>query len=154
MGIARGIAAGVAVMSILASAPAIASGGASNQAEKLRRLDIMLMVTGLRCRTTADNFQADYGRFTTRHLPALNAASTTLKGDLSRRYGPVGANRALDKMSVKMANEYGQGHPWLSCGQLKQITRNLAQVKGTAPLIEAADQLLARNGNPQIALAR
>jgi hypothetical protein len=53
-----------------------------------------------------------------------------------------------------MANEYGQGHPWLSCGQLKQITRNLAQVKGTAPLIEAADQLLARNGNPQIALAR
>ena len=152
MGIAKGVAAGFAALSMLISVPA--SAGPASQAEKLRKLDIMLMVTGLRCRTTSDNFQGDYGRFTTRHIAALNAASNSLKGDLSRRYGAAGANRALDRMSVQMANEYGQGHPWLSCRQLKQVTRNLAQVQGTAPLVEAADQLLTRSGNPQIALAR
>ena len=152
MGMARKMAAGLAAASMLISVPAQA--GSWSQAEKLRRLDIMLMVTGLRCRTTADNFQADYGRFTTAHLPALNAASRSLKTELSRRYGAAGVNRALDRLSVQMANEYGQGHPWLSCGQLKQVARNLAMVKGSAPLLAAADELLGERGSPQVAMAR
>ena len=152
MGIAKGVAASLAAASMLISVPAQA--GSWSQAEKLRRLDIMLMVTGLRCRTTSDNFQADYGRFTTAHLPALNAASNSLKGELRARHGAAGANRALDRLSVQMANEYGQGHPWLSCGQLKQVARNLAVVKGSAPLIAAADELLSSNRNPQVALSR
>jgi hypothetical protein len=53
-----------------------------------------------------------------------------------------------------MANHYGQGHPWLSCGQLKQVTRSLAEARGSAPLLAAADQLLADTGSSQIALAR
>jgi hypothetical protein len=113
-----------------------------SQAEKLRRLDIMLMVTGLRCRTTADNFNSEYGRFTTAHLGTLNAASNTLKADYARRYGAAGANKALDRLSVQMANAYGQGHPWLSCGQLKQVAGTLASVRGVEPLVEAADELL------------
>jgi hypothetical protein len=149
---ARNVAAGMAAMSMLISVPAQA--GSWSQAEKLRRLDIMLMVTGLRCRTTADNFQADYGRFTTAHLPALNAASRSLKTELSRRHGAAGANRALDRLSVQMANDYGQGHPWLSCGQLKQVARNLATVKGSAPLLAAADELLGERGNTQVAMVR
>lgn len=152
MGMARKMAAGLAAASMLISVPAQA--GSWSQAEKLRRLDIMLMVTGLRCRTTADNFQADYGRFTTAHLPALNAASRSLKTELSRRYGAAGVNRALDRLSVQMANEYGQGHPWLSCGQLKQVARNLATVKGSAPLLAAADELLGERGSAQVAMAR
>lgn len=152
MGIAKGVAASLAAASMLISVPAQA--GSWSQAEKLRRLDIMLMVTGLRCRTTSDNFQADYGRFTTAHLPALNAASNSLKGELRARHGAAGANRALDRLSVQMANEYGQGHPWLSCGQLKQVARNLAVVKGSAPLIAAADELLIARGNAQMALVR
>jgi hypothetical protein len=152
MGFAKGVAAGLAAASMLISVPA--SAGGWSQAEKLRRLDIMLMVTGLRCRTGADNFQSDYGRFTTNHLPALNAASNTLKRELTARSGATGANRALDRLSVQMANQYGQGHPWLNCGQLKQVTRSLAAARGSAPLLEAADQLLTEAGNPQIALAR
>jgi hypothetical protein len=154
MGIAKRVAAGLAAVSILASVPASAAPGDPGQAEKLRKLDIMLMVTGLRCRTTPDNFQSDYGRFTTKHIAALNAASAELKGNFARRYGAAGANRALDRMSVQMANEYGQGHPWLTCGQLKQVTRSLVEARGTAPLVEAADQLLVSNGNRHIALAR
>jgi hypothetical protein len=145
----KGVAASVAAVSILLAVPAAAQPGA-NQAEKLRRLDIMLMVTGLRCRKGPDNFQADYGRFTTTHLGALNAASNTLKADFARKYGAAGANRALDKMSVQMANDYGNGHPWLGCGQLKQVTRTLADMRGVEPLVEAADELLG-NGPRQLA---
>lgn len=148
----NGVAASLAAVSMVLSVPA--SAGDMSQAEKLRRLDIMLMVTGLRCRTTADNFQADYGRFTTNHIKELNAASATLKAQMAARYGAAGATRALDKLSVTMANEYGQGHPWLNCSQLKMVARNLAAAKGQAPLVEAADQLLADEGSPQLAWAR
>jgi hypothetical protein len=138
-------------MGLLASVPA--SAGTMGSAEKLRRLDIMLMVTGLRCRTTADNFQADYGRFTTAHIAELNAASNAMKADLSSRFGAAGASRALDRVSTTMANAYGGGHPWLSCGQLKAVARNLAVAQGKAPLEAAADQLLADTGSVQLALA-
>jgi hypothetical protein len=152
MGIVKGVAASLAAVSLLATVPA--SADSLGDAEKLRRLDIMLMVTGLRCRTTADNFQADYGKFTSNHIKTLNAASTTMKTQLAKRYGAGGANRALDKVSVTMANRYGQGHPWLNCGQLKMVARNLAAAKGQAPLIAAADQLLADKDTAQIASAR
>lgn len=136
----KGVAASLAALGMLVSSPAAAGGMGS--AEKLRKLDIMLMVTGLRCRKTADNFTAEYGRFTTNHIGALNAAAQSLKADYTRQYGPTGANRALDKLSVQMANQYGQGHPWLNCAQLKQVTGTLANMRGVAPLYEAADDLL------------
>ncbi len=152
MSTVKGIAASFAAMSLLLTVPAQAAG--MSQAEKLRRLDIMLMVTGLRCRTTADNFQADYGRFTTNHIAELSAANRTLKADLARKYGAAGSNRALDKLSVTMANQYGQGHPWLNCKQLKQVARGLAEARGSAPLVEAADQLLGEGSGTQLAWAR
>ena len=152
MGIARGLAGCLAGASLLFAVPVQAAGW--SKAEKLRRLDIMLMVTGLRCRTTADNFQADYGNFTTKHIVELNAASTALKRDLALHHGAAGASRELDRLSVQMANEYGQGHPWLNCGQLRQVTRNLAASRGSEALEAAADQLLTEEGNPQLALAR
>lgn len=152
MGIAKGFAAAAAVFGMLASVPA--SAGSIEDAEKLRRLDIMLMVTGLRCRTTPYNFQADYGRFTTKHIAALNAASRQLQSQLAARVGPDKAARALDKISTSMANTYGQGHPWLSCAELKVAARSLAQAEGPAVLAEAADQLLARSGSARFAWAR
>ena len=152
MSTVKGVAASFAALSLLFTVPAQAAG--MSQAEKLRRLDIMLMVTGLRCRTTTDNFQADYGRFTTNHIGELNAASNALKVDLARKHGAAGANRALDKLSVTMANQYGQGHPWLNCKQLKEVARGLAAARGSAPLVEAADQLLGESGGSQLAWAR
>ncbi|MBS3932000.1 MAG: S-adenosyl-L-homocysteine hydrolase [Sphingomonadales bacterium] len=147
----KGVAASLAALGMLVSFPAAAGGMGS--AEKLRKLDIMLMVTGLRCRKTADNFTAEYGRFTTNHIGALNAAAQSLKADYTRQYGPVGANRALDKLSVQMANQYGQGHPWLNCAQLKQVTGTLASMRGVAPLYEAADDLL-QTGSRNLAWVR
>ena len=152
MGNARVIAAAMAVFGMLAAMPAKAS--MPEDAAKLRRLDLMLMVTGLRCRNTADNFQPDYERFTTNHIAELNAASHALEGQLAGRVGAANAARALDKISVTMANTYGQGHPWLSCADLKVATRSLAQTAGSAVLVEAADQLLASSGSAGFAWAR
>lgn len=152
MGIANKLTALCAILPLLAAAPA--SADTASRAEKLRRLDIMLMVTSLRCRTTADNFQVDYARFTGKHLGSLNAAAEDLRRELHYRYGRIDADRALDKISVGMANTYGQGHPWLSCQQLKQVARGLADVDGTVALAEAADQLLSPVSGGQLAFAR
>lgn len=149
--LAMGLAA--ASVALGAVAPAQATGALGN-AEKLRRLDIMLMVTSLRCRTTADSFSAEYGSFTTNHLAELNRASDQLRADLALRHGDIGSARALDRISTVMANTYGQGHPWLGCGELKMVTRDLAIMRGEEPLLEAADQLLGENGGPELAYAR
>jgi hypothetical protein len=148
----KNIAAACAAVAILAT-PTAALAGPNGDAEALRKLDIMLMVTSLRCRTTADNFQADYQRFSARNLTALNAAAHTLEANLVKKAGASGAKRTLDKISVGMANEYGNGHPWLGCGELKQITRSLASGKNAAQLTAAADELLSSRPRGQWAMA-
>ena len=143
-------AASLVALAVLGT-PVVAQAGTADQAEALRKLDIMLMVTSLRCRTTADNFQADYQKFSASHLTTLNAASQTLQANLLKQ-GNTG-KRALDKISVGMANQYGNGHPWLSCGELKQITRNLASDKDATHLAVAADDLLSSRPRGQWAMA-
>ena len=144
---------GAVVAGLIAATPAAAAESMSG-AEKIRRMDIMLMVTGLRCRTGANDFRADYGRFTSNHISELNQAAAELRGELAKRHGAAGAGRALDKLSVTMANSYGQGHPWLDCADLKMVASNLADVRGRATLEEAADQLLMPVSPPRFAYSR
>ncbi len=145
-----GVVAGVAALSMLLAAPAGAT--PVDSAEKIRKLDIMLMVTALRCRKGSDNFQADYERFSASHLAELNAASNTLKADLSKRQGAAGAKRALEKISTGMANAYGNSHPWLDCAGLKQVARELAAKQQPGVLLAAADEYLG-SGRGRVALA-
>ncbi len=147
----RYVAAALAAAVMLLTMPARADAPAD--AEKLRRLDIMLMVTGLRCRTTSDDFQRDFQRFEAAHLADLNAANATLRAGLVRSHGAAGASRALDRISTSMANRYGQGHPSLNCAQLKMATRTLARMQGRDALIEAANQLLSPNPRANLAMA-
>lgn len=148
----KNAAASLVALAVLAT-PATVQAGAYDDAENIRKLDIMLMVTSLRCRRTADNFQPDYQRFSSSHLTALNAASRTLQANLVKKGGPAGAKRALDKISVGMANEYGNGHPWLGCGELKRIAKNLATDKDSTKLAAAADDLLSNRPRGQWAMA-
>lgn len=145
------ICAALAVGGMVCAMPASAAGGAD--AEKLRRLDIMLMVTALRCRTTPDNFQPEFQKFEAAHLKELNEAARDLRDGLVARNGVVGAERALDRLSTGMANQYGQGHPWMGCAELKVATRILANIRGREALTEAADQLLAPADRGAFALA-
>lgn len=145
------------VVGVLAAAGLVgampAQAAPASDAEKLRRLDIMLMVTSLRCRTTRDNFQPEFQRFEAAQLATLNQAASDLKARFVASHGAAGAARALDRISTGMANQYGQGHPWLGCAQLKVAARNLAAIKGRAALVEAADQLLAPSARGAFALA-
>jgi len=145
------VLAALAAGGVACAMPASAAG--NGDAEKLRRLDIMLMVTSLRCRTTASNFQPEFQRFEASHLKELNAAAGQLRQSLASQYGATGATRALDRMSTTMANQYGQGHPWLGCAELKVATRILANMRGPDALAEAADQLLAPADRGAFALA-
>lgn len=120
-----------------------------SDAEKLRRLDIMLMVTGLRCRTTADDFLADFQVFEAHHLNELDGATRTLRAELMTRLGASGADREVDRLSVVMANTYGNGHPWLGCHELRQAARDLAQAQGVEPLLAAADAMLTGDPAPR-----
>lgn len=146
------LAAAMAAAGLLFAAPASAS--SSGDAEKLRRLNIMLMVTGLRCRTTRDNFQPEFRAVEAAHMTELNSAARELQSGLVGRYGAAGAARALDRISTGMANQYGQGHPWLGCAELKVAARILTNIRGHDALVEAADQLLAPADRGSLAFAR
>ena len=146
-------AAALAAGALLAGSPAAAQ-GKMGTAEKLRRLDIMLMVTSLRCRFGPDDFQADYAAFSARHLDTLNAAARRLDKQLRTGLGPQAAKRALDRMSVGIANSYGMGHPTLGCGELKQVAQGLVRESGETALVAAADVLLGSEANNSILLAQ
>ena len=133
-------AVAAAVSSLAVSAPASAT--AASDAAALRKLDIMLMVSSLRCRFGGDNFQSDYERFSTSKHATMQAAYSTLQADYNARLGPAKAKKALDTISVSMANQYGQGHPWLGCGELKAMTRDLAGTGDRAKLLAVADDVL------------
>ncbi len=140
----------VAASISLVPAPALANNSLL-EAEKLQKLDIMLMVSSLVCRFGADNFQSDYSRFSAAHRSVMNEAGAVLQRDMVARHGPSAGKKALDRISVRMANEYGQGHPWMGCGELKQTTNRLAGLRDRASLVSAADQLL---GRPPVLAAR
>ena len=141
MGKFHTLAAVAAALSSLAVSMPVAATPASDAAA-LRKLDIMLMVSSLRCRFGGDNFQSDYEQFSTRQHGTMQAAYATLQADYNARLGPAKAKKALDTISVSMANQYGQGHPWLGCGDLKVMTRDLAGTGDRARLLAVADDVL------------
>ena len=139
----------IALCAAFVSAPAKADSG-FEQAHSLRSLDIMLMVTALRCRGGPDDFQADYHQFAAAHSSHLSGAARTLRRTFAASYGERKPERALDRMGVKIANSYGDGHPWMDCAELKQTTRDLAQRSGAGELAESARYLLSAS-RPQYA---
>ena len=143
MGLKLGFAAALCAASMVVAMPAAqAATGGTGAAELVRKLDIMLMVSSLRCRFTADSFQTDYADFSSSHLSELNDANSTLMADLARGVGSADGQRALDRLSTSMANQYGQGHPWLDCSELKRVTRELADERQPGALLLAAEELL------------
>jgi hypothetical protein len=126
----------------LAATPTPAAAQSVSEAETLRRFDIMLMVTSLRCRASADDFQNDFAAFEAHHMRELNNAAAILRRNAAGQGGPAQADRALDKISTTIANTYGSGHPWLGCHDLKVLSQTLALTDGPAPVLEAAAQVL------------
>lgn len=135
--------AGLAACAALASGSAVQADPIVSNAENIRKLNIMLMVTSLRCRSGEHDFQAEYQRFTTTHLANLNRAGGHLRRDLQARLGAKGSKRALDRIGVGIANSYGDGHPWMDCAELKNAVTILCEESGPQHLSVAASELLA-----------
>lgn len=123
------------------AAPAMADRG-FERAHSLHSLDIMLMVTALRCRSSGSDFQEDYYRFATVHRDALRRAGAKLRDVFESGSDGGNPDRALDRMGVVIANSYGGGHPWLGCEELGQIVRVLALASDEEALMRAAHDLL------------
>lgn len=143
----------LAVIALGLSVSARAAPVSMSGAEKLHRLDGMLQVTGSRCLRNGSDFSNDYAAFAAMHRSNLAKARRELRAQLSQRHG-TGARAALGRMDAEIAAEYGAGHPWLNCRDLKTTVRGLALVQGSATLIEAADQILPRRAAPRFALIR
>lgn len=156
MKLTQKLAAVLAASSMLVCIPQPAFASPESEAARLRELDIMLMVTSLRCRFGTDNFQPAYESFANRHSPLMGAAFHTLNADYNARFGARGAKKAMDGMSVGLANAYGQGHKWLDCAALKQMTSDLAATGERADLLAAADYALGAEplGGAQVAVHR
>ena len=154
MGKFNKVAAVLAAMSSFALGMPAQAQTPTGEAASLRKLDIMLMVSSLRCRFGADNFQADYARFSTNQYSTMQGAYNTLNADYSARMGAAGAKKALDTISVGMANRYGQGHPWLGCSELKTMTQDLAGTADRGRLLAVADEVLQDSPPVQLASRR
>ncbi|MEP0390773.1 MAG: S-adenosyl-L-homocysteine hydrolase [Erythrobacter sp.] len=131
-----------ALGAFLTSTPAKAD-SRFEDAHTLRSLDIMLMVTALRCRSGPHDFQSDYRHFSAAHSHDLGAVGRTLRHSFTASYGEEKPERALDRMGVRIANSYGDGHPWLNCAELQQATRELTQSANAENLIVKARYLLS-----------
>jgi len=151
MGFSKNVIGALAIATMLPVMPV--SAGEIDNAVQIRKLDMMLMVTSLRCRFGADNFQADYERLKVRQRQNFKLASERVLGDMTRRMGRKNAINSYDRMSTGMANEYGTGHPWLTCNQLKRETQALAATGDMASLDSAARELLARQPSTRLAMA-
>ncbi len=111
-------------------------------AEAIRSLNIMLMVTSLRCRTSAFDFRNEYDLFARAHQANLAEAHNTLARNMAATHGEDGSHRALDRIGVRIANRYGDGDPTLGCSDLKNVTLELAMSQDGANLSRMADRLL------------
>lgn len=146
MGTIKYIAATLAAAALATSVSALASSQRINDtqnAEQLRRLDIMLMVTDLQCRGRGEGFSADYDRFAANHRPTMNSAGRRLRAAYAAGRSERAQRRMLDTISTSMANQYGLGHPWLSCTELRDVTVRLADTRDVSVLLAAADEFLA-----------
>lgn len=78
-------------------------------AAQIRDLQTMLMVAGLRCRTTGTDVLASYNRFVSLHRAAIVEVNTRLKAHFNTAYGPSEGQRSYDRFTTALANAYGAG---------------------------------------------
>ena len=139
------LAVGISVCAAMSFSSAAQADPIAANAESVRKLNIMLMVTSLRCRTGEHDFQPEYRRFAAAHRASLDDAHQHMQRQLSASYTARQRNRAMDRIGVSVANTYGNGHPWLDCAGLKNATIELTMSQDRNRLVDMAGILLSRS---------
>jgi hypothetical protein len=94
---------------------------AAIEAAQVRDMDMMLMVSALRCRGTAHNFLPAYNRFVQDKRVALTGLNDELRAHFRAQVGPIAGLGAYDDYVTSLANIYGAGVGGLACRDLQSI---------------------------------
>jgi hypothetical protein len=142
-------AAGAAFFGMVLAQPAQACWSEVEvKAAGVANLNMMMMVTALRCRSGKDNFLPEYNRFVKSNNPVLGAQNAIIKARFARLNGAKGAEGAMDRFTIGLANHYGTGHASMGCSQLKSLAADLAsRSRDSDSLIDLADRSA---GTPQL----
>ncbi len=110
------------------------------QAASIANLNMMMMVTALRCRKGDYNFLAEYNHFVKNNNAALGAQNAVIKARFARMNGTQRAEAEMDGFTVGLANHYGTGHTIMGCAELKQLATDLASLsRDMTSLVNIAD---------------
>ncbi len=131
---------------------------AEQDAAKVANLNMMMMVSALRCRNGADDFLADYNRFVKNNNPVIGSQNAAVRSHFVRINGAKGADAAMDKFIIGIANSYGGGHDRLGCGQLKAVAKDLSRSGHNAGSLlaiakENVDEVALAGGNCPVNIA-
>jgi hypothetical protein len=122
---------------------------AAQDAAKISNLNMMLMVTALRCRGGQDNFLAQYNKFVRANNALLGSQNSLIRTHFAKAMGAKGAESALDKLATGYANSYGAGHPNMGCKELKALATRVADEKqGVASLSSIAYRVVGNSTLP------
>ena len=124
----------------LASTPVNAACWTQNEvaAAKVRDLDTMLMVSGLRCRFKSTALLQTYNAIVARHRAALTEANMLLRSHFSPA---AGGENELDRYITRVANRYGAGAEALTCESLQSSAEAALNEASTLPaLVALADR--------------
>lgn len=131
---------------------------AEQDAAKVANLNMMMMVSALRCRKGPDDFLAEYNRFVLNNNPVIGSQNAAVRDHFARIIGNGNADDAMDKFIIGIANSYGGGHDRLGCGELKMVAQDLSldnHSVGSLLVIakETVDELPLAGGNCPVNIA-
>lgn len=134
-----GSAVAVALFAVGQPAQACWTSGEENAA-KIANLNMMMMVTALRCRKGQDNFLAEYNAFVRNNNGVIGAQNAAVRSHFARIKGAAHADAAMDHYVIGIANSYGGGHPTMGCQELKTVAKDLSAPRhDTASLLSIAN---------------
>lgn len=140
-GIFRRVALCAVVLGLSAQPAHACWNSAEQDAVRISNLNMMLMVSALRCRNGRDNFLDHYNRFVGSNNALLGSQNTVIRNRLAAIVGAHVAINALDKMTIGFANNYGGGHPTMGCAEIRQLASEiLSQRQSVSSLAAIADR--------------
>lgn len=110
-------------------------------AAKVRDLQTMLMVAGLRCRGTGSDVLAGYNRFVNANRGAIMVVNDQLKAHFRTAYGAVEGQRSYDRFTTALANAYGAGGSGsANCADMASLAAKAARARGSGATLAALAQ--------------
>jgi len=111
-------------------------------AAKVRDLQSMLMVAGLRCRFSSVDVLFSYNKFVNANRTAIVEVNSRLKTHFNLAYGPIEGQRSYDRFTTALANVYGAaGSGDEGCRDMEELAESAAAANGSdVALLAVAEQ--------------